>query len=306
MARDLPSLNAIRMFEAAARHGNFTRAAEQLHVTQGAVSRQIKHLEDDLRLALFHRDGPKIELTDAGEVLFKAADEALAILRRGTVDLRRMSATPTLTVSVLPSFAAKWLVPRMAGFQDEHRNIDVRLAADYEPVDFSRRPDIDLAIRFGTGDWSGLYSECLINEQMFPACSERFLKSAGPIKKPESLLDLPLLIASGQYDQWNDWFEAAGAEPPRHTRGPQYTDASMLLQAAIEGQGVALVRSLLSEEDIRTGRLVRLFATAIDSRYSYYFVCPHGRETDEKIQSFLRWLRAEASRTDAACKKHTL
>jgi LysR family transcriptional regulator, glycine cleavage system transcriptional activator len=290
------------MFEAAARHGNFTRAAEQLHVTQGAVSRQIKHLEDDLGLALFQRDGPKIELTDAGALLFKAADEALAILRRGTVDLRRLSATPTLTVSVLPSFAAKWLVPRMSGFQDEHKDIDIRLAADYEPVDFSRRPDIDLAIRFGTGHWSGLYSECLINEQLFPACSAEFLRSTGTVRDPRALHDLPLLFASGQYDQWDDWFEAAGVEPRRLARGPQYSDASMLLQAAIEGQGVALVRSLLSEEDIRAGRLIRLFETTIDSRYSYYFVCPQGRENDGKIQSFLRWLRAEASKTASACK----
>ena len=304
MARDLPSLNAIKMFEAAARHGNFTRAAEELHVTQGAVSRQVKHLEDDLRLNLFRRDGPKIELTDAGELLFEVAEEALAILRRGTVDLKRMAAVPTLTVSVLPSFAAKWLIPRISDFQQKHEKIDIRLAADYQIVDFSLWPDIDLAIRFGAGRWDGLYSECLINEHMFPVCSPEFLRSNPDIAEPEALLNLPLLYASGQYDQWGEWFAAAGLKVSRNTRGPRYSDASMLLQAAIEGQGVALARSLLSDEDIRTGRLVRLFDTTIRSRYCYFFVCPKGREDDEKIQYFLHWLRGEVRKMGWVCNQN--
>lgn len=294
MARDLPSLNAVRMFEAAARHRNFTRAAEQLFVTQGAVSRQVKQLEQELNQALFRRDGPKLELTDAGKRFYRSVEEGLTIIRRGTMEMRRQSATPTLTISVLPSFAAKWLVPRVAQFQQRHKNIELRLAASYDPVDFVRRPDVDLAIRFGTGEWTDIYSERLICEEMFPVCSPGLLQRIADPSTPRCLLGQPLLYATNGYDQWRDWFKAAGTEPPADARGPRYNDALMLQQAAIEGQGIALVRSLLVSDELRAGRLVRLFDIAIPSRYSYYFVCPEGRESEENTLLFLSWLRKEA------------
>ena len=302
MARDLPSLNAVRMFEAAARHGNFTRAAEQLFVTQGAVSRQIKQLEEDLDQTLFRRDGPKVELTEAGERLYRSVEEALSILRRGTLEIRRMSAAPMLTISVLPSFAAKWLVPRLGHFQEAHNDIDIRLAASYDPVDFARRPDIDLSIRFGTGSWKSVYSECIISERMFPVCSPAYLREVGSLSLPRDIAKQPLLYAIDGYDQWNDWFEAANVAPPAVQRGPQYSDELMLQQAAIEGQGVALVRSLLASDEIRAGRLHQMSEISIVARNCYYFVCPIGRETELHIGVFLEWLRGEASKTEFACE----
>lgn len=302
MSRDLPSLNAIRMFEAAARHRNFTRAAEELFVTQGAVSRQIRQLESDLEQDLFRREGPRVELTQAGERLYRATEEALGILRRSTLELRRLAADPTLTISVLPSFAAKWLVPRLGRFQSENAEIDLRLAASYDAVDFSRRPDIDLAIRFGQGPWPGLYNECLINEQMFPVCSPSFLARQTSLSTPEDMTQQALLYSSETYDQWRDWFAAADVSRPDHERGPRYGDELMLLQAAIEGQGIALARSLIASDEIGAGRLVRLFDITVQCRHSYYFVCPEGRESKAEIRSFLDWLRREALATDAACK----
>ena len=302
MSRDLPSLNAVRMFEAAAQHRNFTRAAEQLFVTQGAVSRQIKRLEQDLHQMLFHRDGPKLELTEAGKRFHKAVEEGLGIIRRSTLELKRRSAIPTLTISVLPSFAANWLVLRIVEFQRENGNIELRVAASYEPVDFVRRPDVDVAIRFGTGLWKGVYSECLINEQIFPVCSPGFLQLAKGLQQPEDLLRFQLIYAGGDNDHWHQWFEAANISPPSDLRGPQYSDELLLHQAAIKGQGITLARSLLVADELHSGRLVRLFDISIASRNSYYFVCPTGRETEEKIQLLLHWLRHEALQSNSACE----
>lgn len=303
MPRDLPPLNAVRMFESAARHESFTKAADELHVTQGAVSRQIKHLEDDLGQKLFRREGPKVELTGAGEQYLQAVTEALGILRRSTALLRGQSGPPTLTISVLPSFAAKWLVARLPDFQDRYPDVDVRIAASYEVVDFNLSPDIDLAIRMGEGGWTQLYSECLFREQLFPVCSPRFRDAAGDRLRIDKLGELSLLHASGKYDQWADWFAAADAAPPRKKRGPSFSDTSLLLKAASEGQGIALVRDLLAEEDLRSGRLVRLFDISVDSRFNYYFVCPGGREESDKVAPFLEWLRTEARETAVSCTR---
>ncbi len=302
MSRDLPSLNAVRVFEAAARHQNFTRAAEQLYVTQGAVSRQIKRLEQDLQQLLFHRDGPKLELTHAGERFYKAAEEALGIIRRSTLELQRLSAISTLTISVLPSFAANWLVPRIVEFQREIGNVELRVAAAYEPVDFVRRPDVDVAIRFGTGQWKGVYCECLINEQIFPVCSPGFLERAQGLHQPEDLLRFQLIYSSNGYDHWEQWFKAAQISPPNDLHGPQYSDELLLHQAAIRGQGITLARSLLVADELHSGRLVRLFDISVASRNSYYFVCPSGRETEEKLQKLLHWLRHEALQSNSACE----
>jgi len=291
------------MFESAARHESFTRAAEELHVTQGAVSRQIKHLEDDLGQQLFHRDGPKVQLTDAGVQFLSATEEALGILRRSTSSLRAKSASPALTISVLPSFAAKWLVSRIPGFHSICPTTEVRMAASYEPVDFNLSPDIDLAIRFGEGGWSDLYCECLFQERLFPVCSPQFQHEMADRIRMDKLDSLPLLYASGKYDQWSDWLEAANVPAHTQKRGPRFSDFSALLQAAIEGQGIALARNLLAEDDLRAGRLVKLFDVSVLSRFNYYFVCPGGREDDGKIRPFLEWLRSEASKTDAACDR---
>jgi len=302
MSRDLPSLNAIRMFEAAARHQNFTRAAEVLFVTQGAVSRQVKRLEDELGCELFKRDGPKLQLTDHGARFYDAISEALGLVRRGTLELRRAMSVPSLNVSVLPSFAAKWLVQRLASFQDYHGNIEVRISASYDQVDFLMRPDIDAAIRWGQGGWPGTYWECLLTERLFPVCSPGFLREHQHPRSPDELAALPLVRTIEEFDQWDEWFAAAGGSAPR-ARGPiRYSDALLLQQAAIEGQGVALARSLLVEDELKAGRLIRLFDESIASSNNFYFVCPTRQKDNETLVSFLNWLRNEARQSDSACE----
>ena len=301
MARDLPPLNALRMFEAASRHLNFTKASEELFVTQGAVSRQIKLLEDNLQQPLFVRDGPKLDLTPAGERYRDVIREGLAIIRRGTADLRRMSASPVLTVSVLPSFATLWLVPRIAEFNAGHPELELRIASSYDAVDFDRSPDVDVAVRLGRGDWPGVYTECLFSTDVFPVCSPRLLKRASPFHDSAEILEYPLIYATEPFDEWDRWFAAAGLESPEQQPGTRYSDQQALQQAAIEGQGIALARSLLVESDLRSGRLVRPIDTSIRSQLSYYFVCPAGKQDSENVRLFLEWLRREASHYGGAC-----
>lgn len=304
MPRDLPSLKAIRVFECAARHLNFTRAAEELFVTQGAVSRQIKLLEDELGHNLFRRDGPKIELTKLGEQYHHVLVKGLGIIKRGTRELRHQASNSSLSISVLPSFAAKWLVPKMVEFQNNNMDLELRVTASYQTVDFDRNPDIDAAIRFGKGGWgSNIYQERLICEQIFPVCSPQLAHGNIPLKTPEDLKNHALIHSTEPYDEWSRWFDQAGVEYQKNESGHTYSDALLLLQAAIDGQGVTLARSLLVAGDLKTGNLIRPFETSVPSLNCYYFVCAKGRENEDKIMKFLNWLRIEAGQTDSACIK---
>ena len=303
MPRDLPPLNALRAFDAAARHLNFTRAADELFVTQGAISRQVRQLEDNLGVSLFVRDGPKVRLTDAGERYRDVVNEGLAVIRRGTIDLRRQTATPTLTVSILPSFATLWLVPRIAEFQAEHPGLELRIASSYDLVDFDRSPDIDVAIRLGKGHWPNVYAERLFYSDVFPVCAPGLLRNSNPFRKPEDILDYPLIYATDAFDEWDRWFEAAGVDDPPPHSGPRYSDQLSLQQAAIEGQGITLARSLLVEPELRAGRLIKPIDFSVRSTFSYYFVCAPGRQDAPQIRLFLDWLRHEATRTDSSCAR---
>jgi LysR family glycine cleavage system transcriptional activator len=298
----MPSLNAVRMFEAAARYQNFTRAAEVLFVTQGAVSRQVKQLEDEVGCELFTRDGPKLQLTNEGSQFFAAVSEGLGTIRRGTLELRRAMAAPSLTVSVLPSFAAKWLVQRLHRFQEYSKNVEVRISASYNLVDFAMQPDIDAAIRWGQGSWPGTYSECLLTEQLFPVCSPGFIDTNNMPASPESLAEYPLIRPTDKYDQWDEWFQVAGVVAPKPIEMLRYSDALLLQQAALEGHGIALARSLLVEDDLKSGRLVRLFDISIESKNSFYFVCPTRLKDEESLHGFLEWLRSEAKLSKNACE----
>lgn len=301
MPRDLPPLNALRAFESAARHLNFTKASEEMFVTQGAVSRQIKQLEEDLGRPLFHREGPKIELTPLGANYRDSITEGLSVIRRATAKVRQHSKTPVLTVSVLPSFATLWLVPRLAAFQAEHGNMELRLASSYEVVDFRRTADIDAAIRLGSGEWAGLHVDCLFNADLFPVCSPALLKGNSPFRRKEEMLDYPLIYATEPLDDWERWFAAAELEFPKKHPVTRYSDQMSLQQAAIEGHGITLARSLLVESDLRSGRLIKPIDISIRSRSSYYFVCPEGMQDSASVRTFYSWLKHEAAMTDAAC-----
>jgi len=294
MPRDLPPLNALRAFESAAQHLNFTKASEELFVTQGAVSRQIKRLEQDLGRPLFHRDGPKIELTPSGATFRDAISEGLAVIRQGTARVRRQAATPTLTLSVLPSFATLWLVPRIVDFQQEHPDLELRLSCSYDLVDFHRAPEIDAAIRFGRGSWPGVYVERLFDSEVFPVCSPALLKGNSPFKSKTEILDYPLIYATEAMDDWERWFAAADIEFPKQQPTTRYGDHMALQQAAMEGQGITLARSLLVEPNLSSGRLIKPIDISIRSQFSYYFVCPPGVQDSEHVGTFFSWLKRQA------------
>jgi LysR family glycine cleavage system transcriptional activator len=287
MPRDLPSLNAIRIFEAAARHLNFSRAADDLSITQSAVSRQIKVLEQQLGVQLFQRSGPKLKLTRAGDYYQGRVAEAMTVLRRGTAELRRSSASPALTVTLLPTFAAKLLVPQIGDFERENPQVTLRLAASYKLIDLATELDIDVAIRLGRGDWPGVHATRLTASHVFPVCSPGLARN---LRRPRDILQHRRLLDDKMYDEWARWFTAAGVDDqPGETR--RLDDDNMLLQAAIQGQGVTLARAIIAQDDLETGRLVRPFDVSILSAFQYYFACLPERLKESDIQAFQNWLR---------------
>jgi LysR family glycine cleavage system transcriptional activator len=293
MMRHLPSLNGLRAFEAAARHESFTRAAAELHVTQGAVSHQVKALEAQLGVALFSRQHQGVQLTGAGRFLLGVTREAFDRLAAGTEELRRREQTGVLTVTLSPNFAAKWLVHRLGRFVTEHPDIDLRIQAALHHVDFAQE-DVDLAIRHGSGDWPGLYAERLMNEVLFPVCSPQLLDGPLPMQAPSDLARHTLLHLDSRQD-WSKWLEAAGvAEIDLSRGGVVFNQASMAIDAAAEGQGVALARTALAMQDLLAGRLVRPFGPELPAPYSYWIVCPAAMAHRPKLVAFRHWLRAEA------------
>ncbi|MDX1514041.1 MAG: transcriptional regulator GcvA, partial [Gammaproteobacteria bacterium] len=231
MARKLPPLNALRAFEAAARHLSFTRAAEELHVTQAAVSHQVKSLEEYLGIKLFRRFNRSLLLTDEGQAYLPTMTKAFDLMSDATSRLVKKDPAGPLTVSVLPSFAARWLVPRLGRFRRAHPEIDLRIDPATQLVDFGRG-DVDVGIRYGRGEYPGLRSDRLMEEDIFPVCSPALLDGEHPLKDPEDLAHHTLLHDDGHGD-WRTWLLAAGVDGVDPTRGPIFTDSSMLIQAAM-------------------------------------------------------------------------
>jgi LysR family glycine cleavage system transcriptional activator len=266
---------------------NFSRAADELSVTQGAVSRQIKVLEEQLGLPLFERAGPKLSLTSAGEYYQGKVSEALTLLRRGTAELRQTTASPRLTVSVLPTFATKLLVPRIGDFERRNPQVSLRLAASYKLIDFATELDIDVAIRLGRGNWPGVHATRLTASHVFPVCNPSVARK---LRQPLDILRQRRLVDNSIYDEWGRWFKAAGAtDEPGDTR--QIDDDNMLLQAAIEGHGVMLARAIIAQDDLDAGRLVRPFDVSVLSSFQYYFVCLPERLEEPDMQAFYVWIR---------------
>jgi len=288
--RRLPPLNALRAFEAAARHLSFTRAADELAVTQAAVSHQVKTLEEWLGLKLFQRQNRTIHLTRQGQAYLPAVRQALDLVAEATRRLVDTDARGPLTVSVLPSFAAKWLLPRLSQFRARHPEIDVRISTSDHLVDFMR-DDVDMAVRMGRGGWSGLTAIKFLDEDLFPVCSPSLLEGPHPLKRPEDLKHHTLLHDDMRQD-WRTWFLAAGVEGIDPTRGPGYTDSSMVIQAAVEGQGVALGRSALAASDLASGRLVKPFEVTLPAGFAYYVVFPPAAIEQPKVKAFVDWLLA--------------
>jgi LysR family glycine cleavage system transcriptional activator len=292
MLRRLPPLNAIKAFEAAARSESFTRAAEELCVTQGAVSHQVKALEATLGVKLFNRERQRLTMTEAGRDYLAVVRDALDRIAVGTERLVQRQSSGVLTVSTSPDFAAKWLVHRLGRFAEAHPDIDLRVSATMHHVDFARE-EVDLAVRHGDGNWPGLDVVRLCTEQLFAVCSPKLVAGRNRITKAADLLKFPLLRLENS-DAWSRWFEAAGVAAPV-ARGPVLNRASMLIDAAVDGQGVALARTALAAWDLINGRLVRPVDVSLRMAKTYWIVCPKATARVPKIVTFRNWLLAEAA-----------
>ncbi|UEM06377.1 transcriptional regulator GcvA [Skermanella rosea] len=292
MGRRLPPLNAIRAFEAAARHLSFTRAAEELNVTQAAISHQIKGLEDVLGVPLFRRLNRALVLTEAGQGYLPPLREALDQIADATAKLKAADGGGSLTISTIASFAAKWLVPRLPHFQEQHPHLDVLLSTTPQMVDFTQQ-DVDAAIRFGRGGWEGVRAEKLLTEDIFPVCSPALLEGPKRLRTPEDLAGFTLLHDDFLIG-WTMWLQSAGVRGVDAARGPRFTDSALVLQAAVAGHGIALARRVLAADDLDAGRLVAPFGITLPTELAYYFVAPPRYFDRPKVAAFYEWVCGEA------------
>ena len=293
MPRRLPSLNGLKAFEAAARHESFTRAAEEMCVTQGAVSHQVKALEAELGLKLFIRERQRLVITEAGRRYLEIVRDSFDRIAAGTERLLQLQNSGALTVSTSPNFAAKWLVHRLGRFAEAHPEINLHISATLHHIDFARE-EIDVAIRHSDGQAGGLHVTRLCEEDLSPVCSPGLLSGRNAIRKPADLARHTLLHINDRTD-WARWLLAAGVEDIDAARGPILNQASMAIDAAVDGQGVALGRSALAAWDLIAGRLVRPFKFSLPLNYAYWIVCPRATAMLPKIVLFRDWLLAEAA-----------
>jgi LysR family transcriptional regulator, glycine cleavage system transcriptional activator len=295
MSLRLPPMQALRAFDAAARAQSLTKAAQALNLTHGAISHQIKSLERDLGVQLIERAGRGIRLTDEGERFATRVRAAFAELAAAVNEIAARANPRQLRVSVVPSFAARWLLPRIGRFVAAHPNVDLDVRSNMKFVDF-RRDDDDVAIRYGYGDWPDVHVEHLLDDRFFPVCSPRLANGRLPAR-PADLAKYPLLRSDDE--PWKPWFDAAGLDWPEPARGPIFNDSSHMIQAAAEGQGIALARDCLLGNDVRNGVLVRLFDIAVPAPKKFYLVYPPRMANSPKLAQFRQWLNDEIAAAKA-------
>jgi LysR family glycine cleavage system transcriptional activator len=288
MAARLPPMQALRAFEAVARAGSLTKAADALAVTHGAISHQINALEDIVGVPLIERAGRGIRITDDGERLAARLRAALADIADALREAGERNNPRRLRVSVTPSFAARWLLPRLGSFLARHRDIDLDVRSSVALVDF-RRDDADIAIRQGFGGWPDVHAEHLLSETFFPVCSPRL--SPRLPRVPADLARYTLLRSDDEW--WKPWFEAVGLDWPEPPRGPIFNDSALMLQAAVEGQGIALARTSLIGNDLKNGLLVRLFDIDVPAPRRFYLVYPPRIAGSPKLALLRAWLKDE-------------
>ena len=289
MKRTLPPLNGLRAFEAAARHMSFTDAADELSVTQAAISHQVRGLEQRLGLKLFVRRNRSLLLSEAGQAYLPSVRAAFDQLNEATEKLLQKDRGGHLTVTTTASFATKWLVPRLAGFQRANPEIDVRISTHTGLVDFSRE-DVDIGIRYGRGQWPNLVAERLVGEDVMPVCAPSLLKGPNALSKPADLKRFTLLHTGTFPDDWQVWLTAAGVKGIDASRGVTFDLPLAAYQAAMDGLGVALGRNPLITPDLKAGRLVVTFEFKMATEFAYYVVYPPDAIRRRKIKAFRDWL----------------
>ncbi|WP_395342882.1 transcriptional regulator GcvA [Ningiella sp. W23] len=295
MPKRLPPLNALKAFESAGRHLSFTKAADELFVTQAAVSHQIKSLESFLSMKLFHRKNRSLLLTEEGQTYFQELRDIFVQIQEATDRLLASNEKGAITVATPPSFASQWLVPKIYQFSAQHPDIDVRIKA-IDLDDGFLDDSIDIAVYYGKGYWSGLHSIKLLAEYLTPMCSPLLLKSAKPL---QSLNDLKhhTLLHDNTRGAWKNWLNKFDVKGVNVNQGPIFSHTMLVLQAAAIGQGIALSDTVLAKPDIDSGRLICPFAETIESKRSHYLVCKESQAEISKIKIFSDWMLAQIEPT---------
>lgn len=299
MSTRIPSLNALRVFEAAARHGGFAKAAEELNVTPAAVSHQVKSLESHLDVTLFVRHPRGLELTGAGRALLPQLTRGLNHLARAVGSVAAVEIAGRLVVNAAPSFAVLWLVPRLQGFVRAYPEIQVRILNAGKPPDLLKG-EADVRLTYGTGDYPGLLTRLLMREEVFPVCAPSLLNQS-PLRRFADLRAHMLLhdINTGPDEPtmtWRRWLRDAGESRIDPDRGIEFGDSVLLTEAAVRGQGVALGRTSLVGDYLASGRLVRPLKASRPADYAYYMVTTHAGAEQPRVRAFLAWLEAQVER----------
>ncbi|MFQ6005109.1 MAG: transcriptional regulator GcvA [Woeseia sp.] len=292
MPARLPPLTSLRAFEAAGRHLSFTKAATELTVTQAAISHQIKALEEHLGVALFIRLPRKLELTKEGKALLPVVSACFDQISDSVAALSRQTADGAITVRLAPSFAANWLSPRLEDFRRRHPDIELDLKHSNAAVDFERE-DIDLAVTYGPGDWPGLVADPVLVLDFFPVCCPACMEGDYPLTDIENL-GHHTLLHDADHRNWTDWLSLAGLTDIDPKRGTVVDDTNVLIQAAINGLGVALGSSVFVKDHLESGRLVKPFDPVLHSDFAYYVVCPTRRLERLGVREFKKWLLTRA------------
>ena len=313
--KNLPPLNALRAFEATARHMSVTKAAKELNVTPSAVSHQIKAVEDFYELKLFQPSRRKLQLTDAGRLMVPSLSDAFNKIFMVSDQLRSMDRRKQLTVGSAGSFSMKWLIPRIPDFKEENPDIDVRVAAAPLLKDATEEAltneDVDIVVRFGPGHYAGYHVDYLFPETAFPVCSPSLLGKDRPLDSPDDLANFDLIHDEGYmhytnegvrfhttFPDWAMWLEAAGATNVEATRGTRFSTSAMAIEAAIEGQGIVLGRSVLVQDDIAAGRLVKPFELSVSNLFAYYSICSKDNANKSEVAVFRYWLEKMAKKNN--------
>jgi len=288
LANRLPPLKALRAFEASARQLSFTRAAEELFVTQAAISHQIKSLEEYLGIKLFMRKNRALLLSDEGQAYYLDIKDIFNAIHDATEKLLARGAKGAITVSTQASFAIQWLVPRLSAFNHLYSDIDVRIKA-VDQAENSLTEDVDVAIYYGRGSWPNIHADKLHTEYLIPVCSPLLLSGKKPLNTVADLTNHTLLHDTSRRD-WKRWFKQVGVKGVNVNHGPIFSHSAMVVQAALHGQGVALAYSVLAKPDIDSGRLVCPFNDVLVSKNAYYVVCRENQKDLGKIEAFRHWL----------------
>ncbi|RZF24443.1 transcriptional regulator GcvA [Paraburkholderia sp. UYCP14C] len=295
MRRRIPSIEALIAFEAAARHLSFTRSADELALTQSAVGRQVASLEEYLGVPLFNRVKKRLSLTEIGQIYAKQVRENLARLERDTLAaMAHRDAGGVLEIAVIPTFATRWLIPRLPRFYAEHERVTVNLTTRAEPFLFTDTP-FDAAIHFGDPVWPGSCAKYLFGEEMTPVCSPQLLKGRADLQ-PDEVANYTLLHQSARPDAWRNWLAQAGIHDADCMRGQRYELFSMLVEAARAGLGIALVPRFFVSHELELGELIVPCDLSLRSDKGYYLVYPECKQNMPLVQAFERWLLSEAGR----------